>query len=37
MLEGIDDQIVRLSSPSGAVASRLLECNLISGVYDAAA
>jgi biotin-dependent carboxylase-like uncharacterized protein len=36
-LEGIDDKIVRLSPPSAAVASRLLECNLISGVYDAAA
>jgi biotin-dependent carboxylase-like uncharacterized protein len=36
-LEEIPDHLVRLSPPSTSVASRLLECNLISGVYDAAA
>jgi len=36
-LDGIDDKIVRLSPPPAAIAARLLECNLISGVYDAAA
>lgn len=36
-LDEIGEKIVRLSLPSDAVASRLLECNLISGVYDAAA
>lgn len=31
------DMIVPISPPPAAVAARLLECNLISGVYDAAA
>jgi biotin-dependent carboxylase-like uncharacterized protein len=35
-LDGIGDKLVQIS-PSVAVATRLLECNLISGVYDAAA
>jgi hypothetical protein len=29
--------MVRLATPAAAVAARLLECNLISGVQDAAA
>ena len=37
VLAGIRDNIVRLSPPPSLVATRLLECNLISGVYDAAA
>jgi biotin-dependent carboxylase-like uncharacterized protein len=36
-LEEMTDHRVRLTPSSAAVASRLLECNLISGVYDAAA
>jgi biotin-dependent carboxylase-like uncharacterized protein len=36
-LDEISGKLVRISPPSGAVAARLLECNLISGVYDAAA
>jgi biotin-dependent carboxylase-like uncharacterized protein len=34
---GIAGKMVRLSIPATAVAERLLECNLISGVQDAAA
>lgn len=36
-LNAIDEKIVRLSPPPSAVAARLCECNLISGVCDAAA
>jgi biotin-dependent carboxylase-like uncharacterized protein len=36
-LDQIGDTMVRLALPSAAVAARLLECNLISGVHDAAA
>jgi allophanate hydrolase subunit 2 len=36
-LDAIGDKIVRLAPPPAAVAARLLEVNLISGVYDAAA
>jgi allophanate hydrolase subunit 2 len=36
-LDEIGDKLVRISPPSVTVAARLLECNLISGVYDAAA
>ncbi|MGA7790026.1 MAG: biotin-dependent carboxyltransferase family protein, partial [Xanthobacteraceae bacterium] len=36
-LDEIGEKIVRLSPPAAAVAARLLEVNLISGVYDAAA
>ena len=36
-LNEIGGKLVRISPPSVALASRLLECNLISGVYDAAA
>jgi biotin-dependent carboxylase-like uncharacterized protein len=36
-LESIDDKLVRLAPPPATVGSRLLECNLISGVHDAAA
>ena len=36
-LEEIGDRIVPVSPRPAAVAARLLECNLISGVYDAAA
>ncbi|HEX3938107.1 MAG TPA: biotin-dependent carboxyltransferase family protein [Xanthobacteraceae bacterium] len=36
-LDAIDDKIVRLTPPPAAIAARLLECNLISGVCDAAA
>jgi allophanate hydrolase subunit 2 len=36
-LDAIGDKLVRILPPSMAVTSRLLECNLISGVYDAAA
>ncbi|MGB6537535.1 MAG: biotin-dependent carboxyltransferase family protein [Xanthobacteraceae bacterium] len=33
----LPDKIVRVPPPPSAVAARLSECNLISGVYDAAA
>jgi biotin-dependent carboxylase-like uncharacterized protein len=36
-IDEIGDKLVRIAPPTAAVASRLLECNLISGVYDAAA
>jgi biotin-dependent carboxylase-like uncharacterized protein len=36
-LDTIGDKLVRILPPSVAVTARLLECNLISGVYDAAA
>lgn len=36
-LDGIRSNIVCLSPPPALVAARLLECNIISGVYDAAA
>lgn len=36
-LHAIDDKIVRLTPPPAAIAARLLGCNLISGVCDAAA
>jgi biotin-dependent carboxylase-like uncharacterized protein len=36
-LDGIAERIVRVAPPAAAVAVRLLECNLISGVHDAAA
>jgi biotin-dependent carboxylase-like uncharacterized protein len=36
-LDEIGDKLVRIAPVSAAVAARLLECNLISGVYDAAA
>jgi biotin-dependent carboxylase-like uncharacterized protein len=36
-LDGIAERIVRVAPPPAAVAMRLLECNLISGVHDAAA
>jgi biotin-dependent carboxylase-like uncharacterized protein len=36
-VDGIAGTMVRLSIPATAVAERLLECNLISGVQDAAA
>jgi len=36
-LERIGEQLVPLAPPAAAVAARLQECNLISGVYDAAA
>jgi biotin-dependent carboxylase-like uncharacterized protein len=36
-IDEIGGKLVRVSPPSVAVAARLLECNLISGVYDAAA
>ena len=36
-LDGLGDKIVRIAPAPAAVASRLLECNLISGVCDAAA
>jgi biotin-dependent carboxylase-like uncharacterized protein len=36
-IEAIGDKIVPLSPPPAAVAARLLQYNLISGVYDAAA
>lgn len=36
-IDEIGDRMVRLSPPPAAVAVRLLECNLISGVHDAAA
>lgn len=36
-LDGIDDKIVRLPPPPAAITVRLCECNLISGVCDAAA
>ena len=36
-LDEIPGKIVPISAPAGAMASRLLECNLISGVHDAAA
>jgi biotin-dependent carboxylase-like uncharacterized protein len=36
-LETIGDKMVRISLPSAVVATRLLECNLISGVCNAAA
>jgi hypothetical protein len=36
-VDGIAGTMVRLSIPAIAVAERLLECNLISGVQDAAA
>jgi len=36
-VDGIAGKMVRLSNPATAVAARLLECNLISGVQDAAA
>lgn len=37
VVAGIRDNIVRLSPPPSLVAARLLECNIISGVCDAAA
>jgi biotin-dependent carboxylase-like uncharacterized protein len=37
ILEHLGDKLVPLAPPSAAVASRLLEHNLISGVHDAAA
>jgi biotin-dependent carboxylase-like uncharacterized protein len=37
LLDEINDKIVPLSPPAAAVALRLLEYNLISGVHDAAA
>jgi biotin-dependent carboxylase-like uncharacterized protein len=36
-LETIGDKMVRISLPSAVVATRLLECNLISGVCNGAA
>lgn len=36
-VDGIAGMMVRLAIPATAVAERLLECNLISGVQDAAA
>jgi biotin-dependent carboxylase-like uncharacterized protein len=36
-LENIRDKMVPISPAKALVAARLLECNLISGVYDAAA
>jgi biotin-dependent carboxylase-like uncharacterized protein len=33
----LEDKIVRIAPAPAAVAARLLECNLISGVHDAAA
>lgn len=36
-LDQIGDKMVRLALPPAAVAARLLQCNLISGVHDAAA
>lgn len=36
-LESIDSKMVRISPPASLVAARLLECNLISGVCNAAA
>jgi biotin-dependent carboxylase-like uncharacterized protein len=36
-VDGIAGKMVRLAAPATAVAARLLECNLISGVQDAAA
>jgi biotin-dependent carboxylase-like uncharacterized protein len=36
-VDGIAGKMVRLATPATAVAARLLECNLISGVQDAAA
>jgi biotin-dependent carboxylase-like uncharacterized protein len=36
-LENIGDKMVRIAPPSALVAARLLECNLISGVCNAAA
>jgi biotin-dependent carboxylase-like uncharacterized protein len=36
-LEGIGSKMVPIGLPPEAMAARLLECNLISGVYDAAA
>jgi allophanate hydrolase subunit 2 len=36
-VDGIAGKMVRLATPAAAVAARLLECNLISGVQDAAA
>jgi biotin-dependent carboxylase-like uncharacterized protein len=37
VMQRIGEQLAPLSPPPAAVASRLHECNLISGVYDAAA
>ena len=37
IVDGIAGKMVRLATPPTAVAARLLECNLISGVQDAAA
>jgi biotin-dependent carboxylase-like uncharacterized protein len=36
-LESVGDKMVRISPPTAFFAARLLECNLISGVCDAAA
>jgi allophanate hydrolase subunit 2 len=36
-VDGIAGKMVQLAAPATAVAARLLECNLISGVQDAAA
>jgi biotin-dependent carboxylase-like uncharacterized protein len=36
-VDGIAGKMVRLATPATAVAARLMECNLISGVQDAAA
>lgn len=36
-LENVAERIVGVAPPAAAVALRLLECNLISGVHDAAA
>jgi biotin-dependent carboxylase-like uncharacterized protein len=36
-VDGIAGKMVRLATPAAAVAARLLECNLVSGVHDAAA
>ncbi len=36
-LQGLRGRMVPISPPAGLVAARLLECNLISGVCDAAA
>ena len=36
-VDGIAGKMVRLAAPAAAVAARLLECNLISGIQDAAA
>jgi hypothetical protein len=36
-IDEINRKIIQITPPNAVVAARLLECNLISGVYNAAA